>query len=55
MDNMYINPLTIILTLPELYVCVLRSFIKFNKAPTKNNEALTIVTKPYHVLIEILL
>ena len=34
------------LTLAEMHVCVLTSFIKFNKALTKFNEALT---KPYHV------
>ena len=39
------------LTLAELHVSVLTSFIEFNKALTKFNEALT---KPYHGLIEIL-
>ena len=36
----------------ELHVCVLRSFIKFHKTPTKFNEALT---KQYHGLLEILI
>ena len=40
------------LTLAELHVFVLRSFINFNKAPTKFNEALA---KPYHRLKEVLL
>ena len=40
------------LTLAELHVSVLTSFIKFDKALTKFNEALA---KPYHSLIEILL
>ena len=40
------------LTLAELHVLVLTSFIEFNKALTKFNEALT---KPYPGLIEILL
>ena len=38
------------LTLAKLHVFVLGSFTKFNKAPTKFNEALT---KPCHSLIEI--
>ena len=40
------------LTLATLHVLTLRSFVKFNKAPIKFNEALT---KPCHGLIEILL
>ena len=42
------------LTLAELHVSALTSFIKFNnlKALTKGNEALS---KPFHGLIEILL
>ena len=38
------------LTLAKLHVFILGSFIKFNKAPTKFNEALT---KPCLGLIEI--
>ena len=44
---MALTPLS--LTLAELHVCVLRSIIKFDKAPTKFNEALT---EPYHDLKE---
>ena len=40
------------LTLAKLDICVLRSFIKLNKAPTKFSEVLT---KPTHCLAEILL
>ena len=39
-------------TLADLHVYALRSFVRFNKAPTKFNEDLT---KPFHGLIEILL
>ena len=41
-----------VLTLAELPVFVLKSFVKFDKAPTIFNEVLT---KPHHGLIEILL
>ena len=40
------------LTLAELHVFVLRSFINFYKAPTNFDDALT---KPYNGLVEILL
>ena len=40
------------LTLAELHVFVLTSFIKFNKVPIKFNE---VFAKPYHVLIEVVL
>ena len=43
-------PVYLALTLAELHVRVLTSFIKFDNALTNFNEALT---KPYHGLIEI--
>ena len=48
----YAGPAALSLALAELHVRVLTSFIKFNKALTKFNEALTI---PYHGLIKSLL